>query len=386
MKYNIVNLIVFTFVHMKKSVLDQSRLLSPATLNNFLKEYALFDSLNIIGTSVENRPIHSYSVGDGSKKILMWSQMHGNESTTTKALVDFWLYLMTPEAKQLRESCTFLMIPQLNPDGSDAYTRVNANGVDLNRDAIDLSQPESRVLRDVYEQFKPDYCFNLHGQRTIFAAGDTSIPATVSFLAPAADHDRTITTARELAMKLIVIANINLQAHITGAVGRYDDGFNINCVGDYFTAQNTPTVLFEAGHYPLDYKRVKTRKHIFNSLMVMADTIASNTIEAIETAPYFEIPENKNHLRDIELYNLKKSPDGLSVFDNCMLIQFKEVKNGNDIDFIPEIVTESKGLAGMQRINAQEHKNLMNLYFDADNYEIENLTKTISLLSLHQFV
>ena len=40
----------------------------------------------------------------------------------------------------------------------------------------------------------------------------------------------------------------------------------------------------------------------------------------------------------------------------------------------------------MQRINAQEHKNLMNLYFDADNYEIENLTKTISLLSLHQFV
>ena len=379
-------MIVFTFVHMKKRGLDKSRLLSPTTLNNFLKKYALFDSLDILGTSVQNRPIYSYSVGDGPKKILMWSQMHGNESTTTKALVDFWLYLKTPKAKQFREACTFVMIPQLNPDGSDAYTRVNANGVDLNRDAIDLSQPESRVLRDVYEQFKPDYCFNLHGQRTIFAAGDSPIPATVSFLAPSSDHDRTITTARELAMKLIVIANIKLQVDITGAVGRYDDGFNINCVGDYFTAQNTPTVLFEAGHYPSDYKRAETRKHIFNSLVVMLDAIASGSLEIIETEPYFEIPENENHLRDIELYNLKKSPDGLPVFGNCMLIQFKEVRKNNDIDFIPEIVTETKGLIGMQRINAQEHKTLMNLCFDADNSEIENLTKTISLLSLHQFV
>ena len=377
---------VFTFVHMKKSDLDQSRLLSPTTLNNFLKECALFDSLNILGTSVENRPIYSYSEGNGPKKVLMWSQMHGNESTTTKALVDFWLYLKTPEAKQLRETCTFLMIPQLNPDGSDAYTRVNANGVDLNRDAIDLSQPESRVLRDVYEQFKPDYCFNLHGQRTIFAAGDSPIPATVSFLAPAADPDRTITTARELAMKLIVIASNNLQTTIAGAVGRYDDGFNINCVGDYFTAQNTPTVLFEAGHYPLDYKRVETRKHILSSLMAMSHAIASDSIETIETASYFEIPENKNHLRDIELYNLKKSPDGMPVFGNNMLIQFKEMKNGNDIDFVPEIVTENKGVLGLQRVNAQEHKTLMNLCFDTDNSENENLTKTISLLILHQFV
>ncbi|MDA9360709.1 M14 family metallopeptidase [Flavobacteriaceae bacterium] len=370
---------------MKKSKFDQSRLLSPATLNNFLKENALFDSLSILGTSVEHRPIYSYTVGKGSKKILMWSQMHGNESTTTKALVEFWLYLKTPEAKQMRDACTFLMIPQLNPDGSDAYTRVNANTVDLNRDAIDLSQPESRILRELYQQFKPDYCFNLHGQRTIFAAGNSQIPATVSFLAPAADQDRTITPAREKAMKLIALANAMLQERIPGAVGRYDDGFNINCVGDYFTAQNTPTILFEAGHFPLDYKRVETKKHIFNSLVTMSQAIASDSIERVETAAYFEIPENKNHLRDIELYNLKKAPNGKPVLENNLLIQFKEVKKDNDIDFIPEIVTESKGLHGMQRINAQEHKALMNLCFEAETSKIENLTKSISLLSLHQF-
>ena len=187
-------------------------------------------------------------------------------------------------------------------------------------------------------------------------------------------------------MKLIALANAMLQERIPGAVGRYDDGFNINCVGDYFTAKNTPTILFEAGHYPLDYKRVETKKHIFNSLVTMSQAIASDSIERVETAAYFEIPENKNHLRDIELYNLKKAPNGKPVLENNLLIQFKEVKKGNDIDFVPEIVAESEGLHGMQRINAQEHAALMNLFFDAEISKIENLTKSISLLSFHQFV
>ena len=50
----------------------------------------------------------------------------------------------------------------VNPDGAKLYTRVNANEVDLNRDSVNLSQPESKVLRNVFEEFKPDYCFNLH--------------------------------------------------------------------------------------------------------------------------------------------------------------------------------------------------------------------------------
>ena len=56
----------------------------------------------------------------------------------------------------------------LNPDGATLYTRANANAVDLNRDSQDLTQPARRVLRATFERFKPDYCFNLHDQRTIF--------------------------------------------------------------------------------------------------------------------------------------------------------------------------------------------------------------------------
>ena len=55
---------------------------------------------------------------------------------------------------------------------------------------------------------------------------------------------------------MAIIAELNemLQEFIPGQVGRYDDGFNINCVGDTLQQLNIPTILFEAGHFPNDYK------------------------------------------------------------------------------------------------------------------------------------
>ena len=107
-----------------------------------------------IGSSVEKKSIYSYRFGRGKKKILVWSQMHGNESTTTKALFDFFnrLHYNDEVVSRLLSECTFCIIPILNPDGAEKYTRVNANNIDLNRDAQQLSQPESRVLVDIEHQ------------------------------------------------------------------------------------------------------------------------------------------------------------------------------------------------------------------------------------------
>ena len=165
----------------------------------------------VIGKSVEERPIYSVKVGSGKIKVLMWSQMHGNESTTTKAIFDLFNILEKEPCKYILDACTLYIIPILNPDGAFAYTRLNANQEDLNRDAQLLSQPESLVLKEAYNKFKPDFCFNLHGQRTIFSAGDTSNPATLSFLAPAQDKKRTITPSRKIAMEIIVKMNDTLQ-------------------------------------------------------------------------------------------------------------------------------------------------------------------------------
>ena len=53
------------------------------------------NQVQIIGKSVLGKPIYKYELGTGKTKVLLWSQMHGNESTTTKALFDFLnLYIL----------------------------------------------------------------------------------------------------------------------------------------------------------------------------------------------------------------------------------------------------------------------------------------------------
>ena len=143
---------------------------------------------SILGTSEGGLPIHALQIGTGSKRILIWSQMHGNESTTTKALFDLFNYFEFPESKELLEACTLFIIPILNPDGAYLYTRLNKNKVDLNRDAKELTQSESRVLRTTFEIFKPHFCFNMHGQRTIFSAGNTPNSSILSFLSPSRNN------------------------------------------------------------------------------------------------------------------------------------------------------------------------------------------------------
>jgi murein tripeptide amidase MpaA len=123
-------------------------------IEDVLKKYTQAFRLLQIGTSEQGRPIYQLKIGTGNKKVLLWSQMHGNESTGTKALFDLFNCLLSAREKEIAailESCTLLFIPMLNPDGAEVYTRVNGNNVDLNRDAVDLKAKESKILRKVLE-------------------------------------------------------------------------------------------------------------------------------------------------------------------------------------------------------------------------------------------
>lgn len=292
--------------------------------------------VEVIGNSVENRPIYGIKVGYGSIKILMWSQMHGNESTTTKALFDCLnLFESKNElSKNILENCTLYIIPILNPDGSKYYTRLNANKVDLNRDAQDLSQPESKVLRSKFNDFMPDYCLNLHGQRTIYGVGDTGKSASMSFLSPSQDEKRSITVNREKAMSIISSINEALQELIPESIARYDDRFDLNCVGDTFQSLGIPTVLYEAGHINNDYNREEIRESVFISLLTGLSVIA-NGINILNAKDYFKIPENTKSFYDIIIRNAKIIPEDEMIVD--IAIQYEEVLNNEKLIFKPKI-------------------------------------------------
>jgi hypothetical protein len=317
----------------------QGRYITLDDIYPILEKLNTNNQLEIIGKSVLDLPIYKFQIGSGKTKIFLWSQMHGNESTTTKALIDFFNLLDSNSdlANELLKTFTFCSIPILNPDGARLYTRENANKIDLNRDSAVLSQPESKVLREVFENFQPDYCFNLHDQRTIFGVGSTGKPATLSFLAPAFNEEREINETRLKAINLIAKMNDVLQKYIPGQVGRFDDAFNINCIGDTFQFLGVPTILFEAGHYPNDYLREETRKYVFISLVSSFKILSENDLDYNDFDKYLSIPQNKVVFYDFLYKNIKINYDGIEIITN-FAAQYKEELINNLLFFNAYIV------------------------------------------------
>lgn len=312
------------------------------------------EKVAVLGKSVLGKPIYVYRNGTGKTRVMMWSQMHGNESTTTKAVLDFFNFLDSEKGEELKQKFTFCIIPMLNPDGAEVWTRNNANDVDLNRDSQNLSQPESRILRKCIEEFQPDFCFNLHDQRTIFGVEGTKNPATVSFLAPSYNEEKEVNEVRKKAMEVIAFMNEELQKYIPNGVGRFDDGFNINCIGDTVQNMGIPTVLIEAGHYPNDYEREETRKFIFIALLSGLYNLNTNNSET-KYLEYFNIPNNLMFFFDFLYKNIKFNYDNKQIITN-FAVQFSERVENQKVLFEAYIkeVGELQGFAGYFEFNAKE--------------------------------
>lgn len=323
-----------------------------------------------VGTSAKGFPIHTLTMGSGPIKVLMWSQMHGNESTSTKGIMDVMYFLKANPT--LLEPFTIQLIPMLNPDGAAAYTRVNANAIDLNRDAQQQSQPETLALFKVYDTFQPDYCFNLHDQRTIF--GVDGNPCILSYLSPAADESKAITKAREQAMGIIGYINEQLQQPLPNQVGRYDDTYNPNCVGDCFQAKGTPTILFECGQSGQDYGRIATRKWFGFSVVAALNCIANNLFNP---HAYDSIPEVEKSYVDVLVHYLPDHESQIS-----LAVQYEEKLNSGSITFEPTL--HSKG--DLSQLNA--HKIIdLNKYnpIDFSTFDDTAIKKLFKMLDLTHY-
>lgn len=283
-----------------------------------------------IGTSFLGNPIYKLSFGSGEKRLLIWSQMHGNESSGTRAMFDVINFFEQKSelAQAILSNLTIDFIPMLNPDGANVNTRRNAVGIDINRDFLAKESTEIHVLLNQIEKGSYQTLFNLHDQRTIFNVGQTAKPATLSFLAPSYNVEEDVNEVREKTMGIIQAMNTELQKIIPGQVGRYTSEFYPMSTGDNFTKMGYPCVLFEAGHFPDDYQRNETRK--YNALAIIAGLNALLANENLPFDTYTSIPQNGQKyldiiLRQVQIKNEEKSSvvDLGIYFEDC----YNEEKN-----------------------------------------------------------
>ena len=78
----------------------------------------------------------------------------------------------------------------LNPDGAERNVRRNAQGIDINRDAVELQTPEGRFLKAIRDRYAPAAGFNLHNQGALVTAGPTGPQSVLAVLAvPGAENE-----------------------------------------------------------------------------------------------------------------------------------------------------------------------------------------------------
>ena len=273
-----------------------------------LDRHSIDFNMEVVGNSLEGRKIRLITLGTGPCKVFLWSQMHGDETTGTMALVDL-LNLISSEdyssiTSQITSACTLYILPMVNPDGAERFTRRNAQQIDINRDYLRTASPEAKILKLVHEEIKPDFGFNLHDQSDLWGVKNTPNPAALSFLAPAFDEGCSLNENRTRAMQVIACIKDNLQGILPGKIGLFDDTFEPRAFGDNFQIAGTSTILIEGGCIIDDQDAQEVRKMVFAAILSGLHAVASSSYLQNTIVNYLSIPKNTKSLFHIMICNI----------------------------------------------------------------------------------
>jgi len=258
-----------------------------------------------IGQSIEGRAIRSVSFGEGKNRILLWSQMHGDEPTGTLALLDVLHCLARTGKKEpwiqamLGEVCV-QCVPMLNPDGAERMQRQTAASIDLNRDALVFATPEARALRALHQQFRPAFALHLHDQE-LSSVGSMPVPAVIALLAPPMDEGCSLTSTRLRAMSVGAMVTDALSLFVKGHLATYDDTFEPRAFGDVMQSWGTSTLLIESGHWVSDPEKIFVRKLNFVAILSALYGIGKNEYQAAVLEHYTSLHRNGKRMFDVIL-------------------------------------------------------------------------------------
>lgn len=305
-------------------------------------------SVTEVGRSFGNREIYQVEWGKGPLKVFMWSQMHGDEPTATSALVDMFVYLQKnrglAEIKKIEDAVTIRAVPMLNPDGAETFQRRSWQGIDINRDAIDLKTPEARLLKKLRDDWNPAIGFNLHNQGALTTVGRSPNQATIALLVVYGDAAKTTSAGHERNQRLAAAMASALQRVIPGHVSRYSGEWTPTAFGDNFSAWGTPTILIETGGLNGKDEMFLVKLN-FIAFMTALEALASGAEKTQDPSPYLSLVENGsgglyNYIfRNVNIagaqagdiaVNVQRGRSGFAPL--CLIANLGDVRGGRGLD------------------------------------------------------
>jgi hypothetical protein len=267
-----------------------------ADLKKYLEQIRKAEiSVTEVGRSNANREIYQMEWGQGPLKVFMWSQMHGDEPTATSALIDMFAFLQknrdTDWVKKIAETITIRAVPMLNPDGAEMYQRRNLQGIDINRDALDLKTPEAQVLKKLRDDWNPAIGFNLHNQGALTTVGRSPMQAAISLLVVYGDEAKTPSFGHERNMRIASAITLALQKFIPGHIARYSDEWTPTAFGDNFSAWGSPVILIETGGLYTQDEMFLVKMN-FVAFLTALQSLATGSEIKQDTVPYLSLANN----------------------------------------------------------------------------------------------
>ena len=326
------------------------------------------------GESYSGRDINLITTGRGGKRIFMWSQMHGDESTATMAFFDIFNFLSGSDGfdsvrQKIFNNASLYFLPMVNPDGAENFRRGNYLDIDINRDAIRMQSPEGKILRNSFDMIKADFGFNLHDQNIRYTAGNSYKTAAISFLAPLFNQRGSMNVTRGNAIKIITGLTRIINNYIPGHISKYEEDYEPRSFGDTFQGLGTSTILIESGGWKDDKEKKFIRKLNFILLLSAINIIIDNDYESESYELYNNLSFNKECLYDLILRNLRiKNDNKVSIIDIG-------INNNEDFD---ENVGNTKIISCIEEIG-----DLTNFYgkeeFDLSGYYVEPISGSLKI-------
>ncbi|HCY75004.1 MAG: hypothetical protein IH620_01460 [Ignavibacterium sp.] len=151
---------------------DYKKITSHADLAQYIKEVDEKSDLiksEVIAKSIEGRELFAvyfskdgFGKDDSKVKVLIFAQQHGNEQSGKEGALLLINELLKPENLYLFDKVDFVLVPQMNPDGSEKNQRRNGNSMDLNRNHLILTEPETIGLHKLFNKYLFEVTMDVH--------------------------------------------------------------------------------------------------------------------------------------------------------------------------------------------------------------------------------